>query len=131
MSETDLKTIETALTTLSAEGYEATMRHIHPDFEMETLPGLAAEPQLYRGRDGLRRWWESFYEVMDEIELRIVELRDAGPGTVAAALDLLARGQTSGLGVSQRTFALVRVRDGMLVSFEFHESLDAALAAAA
>jgi hypothetical protein len=56
VSEADVQTIETALTTLSAEGYEATMRHVHPDFEMETLPGLAAEPQLYRGRDGLRRW---------------------------------------------------------------------------
>ena len=115
---------------LSSEGYEAIMPLVHPEFEMETLPGLAAEPQVYRGREGMRRWWESFYEVMDEIELRVLEYRDAGPGRVALAFELAATGQSSGVGVTQRAFALTRMRDGKLARFEFHGSMEDALAAA-
>ena len=33
-------------------GVEAMLEFVHPEFEMETLPGIAAEPQIYRGHDG-------------------------------------------------------------------------------
>ena len=36
---------------------------------MTTPPGLAAEPDTYRGEEGIRRYWESFYEVMEEIHV--------------------------------------------------------------
>ena len=130
MAPADVALLQSLLGRLTAQGYQAIMPLVHPDFVMETLPGIAAEPQVYRGREGMRRWWESFYEVMDRIELRALEYRDAGPGQVAIEFELAATGQTSGLGVTQRAFALTRLRDGMLERFEFFASMEDALAAA-
>ena len=102
---------------------------VHPDFEMETLPGIAAEPQVYRGPDGVRRWWESFYEVMDEVRIEPIEFHDGGEGRVAMQAQLRARGQSSGIDVSQETFLLCHLRENLVTRIEFFTSLDEALAA--
>ena len=60
----------TASTRSPSEGVDGMLEYVHPEFEMETLPGIAAEPQRLRGHDGVRRWFDSFYEVMDEVEDR-------------------------------------------------------------
>jgi ketosteroid isomerase-like protein len=96
---------------------------------METLPGIAAEPQVYRGRDGVRRWWESFFEVMDEVQIEPTEFHDAGEGKVVMEALLRARGQSSGIDVTQETFLLCHVRDELLLRIEFFFTLEDALAA--
>ena len=68
---------------LLREGYVAMVPLIHPEFEMETPPALAAEPQRYEGVEGFRRWWSSFLEVMDEVVLEPRGFHDIGPGQVA------------------------------------------------
>ena len=130
MAAEDIDTLRSLLDELSAKGYESILSRVHPDFRMETLPELATEPQVYEGPDGMRRWWESFYDVMDEIQLRAIEYRDAGPGLVAVEMELAARGQASGIEAVQQTFALVALEDGQLIRFDFFHSLDAAVAAA-
>ncbi len=129
MSAEDVEFLRTNLAALAEEGYEVLLPLVHPEFEMETLPGIAAEPQVYRGQDGLRRWWESFYEVMDEVRVEPVEFHDAGEGRVVLEALLHARGQSSGLEVSQGTFMLCHLRDELLYRIEFFFTLDEALAA--
>lgn len=104
---------------LAADGVEAMLEFVHPEFEMETLPGIAAEPQVYRGHDGLRRWFDSFYEVMDEIEIVPLSYEEAGPDRVLIEFTLRARGQGSGIEVEQRAKAIATNRDGLLFRFEF------------
>jgi len=55
MSESDVELMRQGLQAFEREGVEGLIRFIHPDFEMTTPPGLAAEPDTYRGHDGLRR----------------------------------------------------------------------------
>lgn len=124
-----MELLQTNLATLAEEGYEALLPLVHPDFEMETLPGLAAEPQVYRGPDGVRRWWESFYEVMDEIRLEPVEFHDVAPGRVIVDSVLRAIGQTSGVEVTQHVFLLIHIRDELIYRIEFFFALDEARAA--
>ena len=90
---------------------------------------MAAEPQVYRGPEGVRRWWESFYEVMDEIRLEPTEFHDGGDGKVVLEFRLHARGQASGLDVKQDAFMLCRLRDRRLIGIEFFFTLRDALAA--
>jgi len=131
VSAADVKLLRENLATLADQGYEALLPLVDPEFEMETLPGMAAEPQIYRGPDGVRRWWESFYEVMDEVRLEPTEFHDAGPGKVVLAFRLHARGQASGLEVAQDACMLCRLRDEKLIGLELFFTLDEALAAAA
>jgi ketosteroid isomerase-like protein len=104
---------------LAEGGVEAMLEFIHPEFEMETLPGIAAEPQVYSGHDGLRRWFDSFYEVMDEISIEPVTYEEVGPDRVLLEMKLRARGRGSGIEVEQPAKAIATNREGLLVSLEF------------
>ena len=128
MSERDVELLRDGFAQLADEGYESLIPLVHPEFEMTTLPGIAAEPQTYRGTEGMRRWWESFYEVMDDVQVVPTEFHDAGAGRVVIAATLRATGKSSGLEVEQPTFLLVHLRDGQMHRIEFFVTLDEALA---
>ena len=129
MSAEDVENLRRNLANLAEDGYEVLLPLVHPDFEMETLPGIAAEPQVYRGPEGMRRWWESFYEVMDEVRIEPTNFRDAGPGRVLMEARLMARGKSSGLDVSQDAYLLCHVDGEILMRIEFFQSREEALAA--
>ena len=104
---------------LASGGVDAMLEFVHPEFEMETLPGIAAEPQTYRGHDGLRRWFDSFYEVMDEITIEPTSYRELQDGRVLLEFMLRARGQASGIEVKQEAQAIATVRDSLLFRMDF------------
>jgi hypothetical protein len=86
---------------------------------MTTLPGQAAEPQTYRGHDGLRRWFDTFYEVMDEISIEPSRYEEIEPNRVRLEFTLRARGQASGIEVAQQARAVATIRDEQLAHLEF------------
>ncbi len=108
-----------AFEALEAEGVEGMLAYVHPEFEMETLPEIAAEPQVYRGHDGVRRWWDTFYEVMHEIVIRPEEVTELGSGRALVQFSLRATGQASGIEVMQEAAAVATLRDDKLLSLEF------------
>jgi ketosteroid isomerase-like protein len=130
VSEHDVELLRDGFSRLAEVGYESLLPLVDPDFEMTTLPGIAAEPQTYRGTEGMRHWWESFYEVMDEVQVVPTEFHDAGEGLVVVVATLRATGQSSGLEVAQDAFLLVHIRDDRMYRIEFFQSLQEALAAA-
>jgi len=131
MSAAEAALVREAFTSLPELGYESLIGLVHPDFIMETLPGMAAEPQVYRGPEGMRLWWESFYEVMDDVRIEPDEVRDAGNGKVVVAFTMRATGQASGLEVRQNAFMLIQLEDDLMRRVDLFFSLEDALAAAA
>ncbi len=77
MADSAQEIVERGIRAYSEDGVEALIEFVHPEFEMTTPPGIAAEPDTYRGRDGVRRYFESFLEIMDEV--RIEPTRDRRP----------------------------------------------------
>jgi len=130
MSATDVELVRNTFASLPRDGYESLIDRVHPDFSMETLPGMAAEPQVYEGPAGMRLWWESFYEVMDEVRIEPDEIRNAGDGKVVVAFTMKARGQSSGLEATQTAFMLIQLEDELIRRVDLFFSLDDALAAA-
>ena len=117
---TDLRTLSrAAFEAQESGGVEAMLKYVHPDFEMETPREIAAEPQVYRGHDGIRRWWDSFYEVMDEVSVTPVEVEPLGPDRALVHFQLRARGSSSGIEVDQEARAIATVRDDLIFSLEF------------
>ena len=130
MAEQNVEVVRRALDALAEGGVEAMLPFVDEDFEMATPPELAAEPDTYRGHDGVRRWFESFYEVMDRVGLEAVELAAVGEDQVVASLRMSARGGTTGIEVTQDTEAVCTVADGKLREMKFFASRPEALAAA-
>jgi uncharacterized protein len=113
---------------LAEGGVEALMPLVPEDFEFSTPPALAAEPDTYRGHDGLRRYFDSFYEAMDEVSFEPLEFREAGD-RVVVPFRLTARGRSTGLEFDQEAVAVWQVRDGLAAGLEVFPTLDEALAA--
>src|SRR5687767_892522 len=115
MPSTDVDLLRDGFVRLGSEGHEAMVPLIHPEFEMETPPALAAEPQRYEGIEGFRRWWTSFLEVMDEVTLAPQGFHEIGPGQVAIETELRAVGGASGIEATQDVVLIVTLRDGKMI----------------
>jgi ketosteroid isomerase-like protein len=129
VASSNLETVQEAFETLSEGGYEALLPLIHPEFEVTTPPELASEPDTYRGPEGVRRYFESFYEAMEEIHFEPTSFHAVGE-RVVVELRLRARGRTSGIEAEQRLVQVWDLRDGLAVKLEVYPGLDEALEAA-
>jgi len=69
VSASDVEFARSVLERLATGGVDAVADVFHDDFEFTTPPGLASEPDTYRGIEGVRRWYDSFYEAMDEVRI--------------------------------------------------------------
>ena len=113
---------------LAQEGIEGLIRFIDPAFETTTPAGLAAEPDTYRGHDGVRRYWASFEEIMDDIRFEPQRMTRLGDG-VLVDLVVRARGKATGIEVEQHIVQVWELREGKAVGAETYASEADAIAA--
>ena len=130
MSRENLEIVQRGFEAFNAQGVEGIIPFIDPDFEATTPPDLASEPDTYRGPDGIRRWFDSFFEVMDEIRWDAREFHEAGD-KVVVEFTLRARGKTTGLSFGQEAVMVWTLRDGKAIRVDLFPTLDQALEAAA
>ena len=102
---------------------------LHPEFETIVGPELSAEPDAYKGHDGVRRYFDSFRDAMDQIRFDPFRLREAGT-SVVAAVRLSARGRFTGIPVEQRLGQVWTIRDGKVIGVRSFLTYDEALRAA-
>jgi ketosteroid isomerase-like protein len=129
VSRENLEIVERGIDAFNERGVEGVIPYIHPEFEATTPPNLASEPDTYRGHDGVHRWFDSFYEVMDQIRWDAHGIQQVGD-QVVVEFTLRARGKTTGLDFGQEAVMVWTLRDGKGIRIELFETLDEALAAA-
>jgi ketosteroid isomerase-like protein len=122
----NVEIVERGFAAFNEGGVEGIIPYIHPDFEATTPPELASEPDTYRGHDGIRRWFESFEDVMDEIRWDARGFREVGD-RVLVEFTLRARGKTTGLEFGQDAVMIWELRDGLAIRVSLYPTLDAAL----
>jgi ketosteroid isomerase-like protein len=128
VSRENVELMRRAFEAYNREGPEAIMAFIHPDFETAVPAELSVEPDTYRGREGLRRYFESFYDVMDEVRFEPEELVDAGD-RVVVCVRLTTRARTTGLTAEQRVTQVWTLRDGLAVRADVFLTREEALGA--
>ena len=126
----DLETIANTFRLLDSETYEQAIELIADDFEMATPAAIASEPSVYRGPEGVRRWWESFLEAMEYVRLEILEAHPVDDTRLILEFEIRTRGRSSGIETSQRAVGLAAARDGKVTRLEFFIDLESAQAAA-
>src|SRR5271169_1021215 len=107
---------------------ERTLALLHPDFETAVGPELSPEPDAYRGHDGMRRYFDSFRDAMDQIRFDPDRFREAG-ASVVVALRLSAKGRSTGIEVEQHLGQVWTIRDGKAVEVRSYRSYREALEA--
>ena len=117
------------LDALNTEGTEAALAWFAEDFHGVVPPELSAEPDSYDGHDGVRRYFDSFHEIVDDLRFDAEDLVDVAPGAVAARGLITGSGRESGIPIEMRVPLLMRLRDGKVIGIEAYPEWDDALAA--
>jgi ketosteroid isomerase-like protein len=121
MASADVEVARAFFRAYAERGLEPALEYIHPEFEMTTPPEQAAEPDTYRGHDGLRRYFGSFDDVMDEVELDVWDLQDVGGGVVRGIIRLTATGRASGIRVElDNVVFATTVSEGKVIRIDFY-----------
>jgi uncharacterized protein len=128
VAESDVELVKQGYEALAAGGFEAWLPLFDPDVELTTPAALASEPGIYRGPDGVRRWFDEFYEAMDEVRLEPQEFHEVGEWVVVP-FTIIARGRTTGLVVEQRAVQAWQLRDGKAIRLEIFADVEEAMAA--
>jgi ketosteroid isomerase-like protein len=129
VSRENLEIVQRGFEAFNAQGVDGILPFIDSECEVTTPPDLASEPDTYRGHDGLRRWFDSFYEVMDDIRWDAHEFHEAGD-RVVVEFTLRARGKTTGLDFGQDAVMVWELRDGKAIRVDLYPTLDEAMSAA-
>lgn len=128
MANSNLEIVQRGMEAFNEQGIDGILPLIRPDFEATTPPELASEPDTYHGPDGLRRWFSSFDDVMDEIRWDARGFREVGD-RVVVEFTLRARGKTTGLDFGQDAVMVWELRDGLAVRLSLYPTLEQALSA--
>jgi ketosteroid isomerase-like protein len=117
MSRADVQIFGEVLEAFNGGDIERILRFAHPDFEATIPPELSTEPDTYRGHDGLRRYFESWAEAMDDLRFDAQQLWDASDGVVVT-MRMTARGKRTSIPVEQRSAQVWTLRDGLVVAVQ-------------
>jgi ketosteroid isomerase-like protein len=123
MNETNADLVRERFAPMREGDVEALLTLIHPDFEVTTPPGLAAEPDTYRGPEGIRRYFDSFYEIMDRVSFEPHDFIGVGE-RVVVPVTLRARGRTTGIETTQKLVQVWELRDEKAYRIEVYATLE-------
>lgn len=85
------------------------------DEDVEAVPRIVGSlGQTVRGHQGIRHWWKDLFEVVPDLTVEIVEVRDLGDVTLARAT-YGGHGAASETPIATTSWLSLRWRDGKCV----------------
>jgi ketosteroid isomerase-like protein len=124
-------TIHAAYDAWSRREVEDLLVFTHPDAEARPVLGANVGTDVYRGHEGLRRWFRDLHQEWDEFETRVGELEEHGD-LVLCTIQIHARGRASGVVIDAELYHVIEMREGLiarLLAFRDRESAVQALGA--
>jgi ketosteroid isomerase-like protein len=126
MAHEDIEVVQRLVDAFNSGDIDGILALTHPDFEVEVPPELSAEPDVYIGHAGMRRYWESFHDALDEVRFDLEEYWELD-GAVVVALRVSAKGRRTAIAIEQRNAGVWRTRDRKALQANIFASLADAL----
>jgi ketosteroid isomerase-like protein len=127
MSEENVELLYRALDAVNRRDLGALLALM--DDEVDAVSRIAAVEGGLHGHDGVRNWWDNWFDAFPDYKIDVVEVRDRGDVTLAA-LRALGHGGGSEVPFEDRVWLGSRWRRGKCVWWRVFYSLDEALEAA-
>jgi len=125
--ESELLTrMRAAIERWNARDYEAVLESLHPDVVWRIDPFFPDIEPVYEGREGVRRFFQSFVQPWEQISLEIERVINERPGQILVEVRFVARAR-EGLEVDQ-AFPQIYRYDSDYKVIEFHGFTDEAAA---
>jgi ketosteroid isomerase-like protein len=128
VSQENVEVVRRAFDAFNSEDIERIVSLTHIEFEAIVPPELSPEPDSYHGHDGIRRYFQSFQDVMDDIRFHPHRFWEVGQ-SVVASVSLTAKGRQTAIPVEQQLAQVWIVRDGKVACIRTYVSLPEALKA--
>ena len=125
MPESNLDLVRELMDRFNGDDREAVLELLSEDFVAEVPPSLSAEPDVYEGHEGARRYLQGFDGLLEDVRFEVLELHEEGE-QVIAELVLRGRGAASGIEVAQRVAVTNWVERGKIAHMQPFPDLDAA-----
>ena len=128
MSQRNVELVRAAMADYNEKGPEAILALIDSDFVAVVPPSLSVEPDTYRGFEGMRRYFELWSEVMDDVRFLPKEFIDAGD-RIVVPFRVVARSRETQLELEQHAVHVWTLRDGRALTVEAYPTKAEALRA--
>ena len=117
MSEENVELVRDSLDAYARGDLEKVVSHVSPEGELHSAIISGAEGNVYRGHEGVRRWYAETFETFEEVRIEVSEIRDLGARVLVLG-QLKAVGRESGVKVDSPTGWIYTISRGMLVKIE-------------
>jgi ketosteroid isomerase-like protein len=132
MSEENVEVVKRTIEAANRRDIEGVLEEADPEVEWPHAGfhvALGGEATVYRGHDGVRKVLQDIYELFDQVEVSVSEIRDLGDRIVVIG-DLRGHGAESGADVTTPWGAVVEFQDGKAIRLDDYLSHAEALEAA-
>ncbi len=116
MSEENIDAILKAVEALNRRDADAFVAVVSPDVEWETNPEMVGLGAIYRGRAGVREFFEQLLgsETWESIHGVVEEITEAGDDRVLVGLRAKARGRGSGVPAELQIWQVLWFAEGLI-----------------
>ena len=97
------------------------------DFRAEVPPSLSAEPDVYEGHAGVRRYMDGFQGHIDDVRFEVLGIHLEGDEVIVDML-IKGRGAASGIPVEQGSAVVHWVAGGKVTRMDVHPDVEGARA---
>jgi ketosteroid isomerase-like protein len=125
MSESDAATVRLLFERFGRDGLEHALELMSEDFVVKVPGSMSAEPDVYEGHDGARRYFAGFDGLMEDVRFEPIDIVDQGEAVIVW-LRLSGRGAASGIEVEQHAAVVSWVEDGKVTRMEPYPDMDEA-----
>jgi ketosteroid isomerase-like protein len=114
MTRTNTEIVQGTLAAWDRDDLDAWVAASRPDVEWysEVAARVEGSDGMYRGHEGLRRYWHEWRAVWD-VQIEMSEFREYGH-TVLALGRVHARGEGSGVGLDGPLALVIELEDGLI-----------------
>jgi ketosteroid isomerase-like protein len=125
MSDANVEVVRRLFEQYASRGVEAALEVMDEDIVIVIPPDVSAEPDTYRGHEGVRRYFAGFEGMLEDVRYEMFELIPEGDYVLARAR-LAGRGVSSGLEVELQTGVVHKVEGGKITRIVPYPDLESA-----
>lgn len=127
MAEPNVEVVLELYERINGEDPASIYELLSEDFRAEVPPSLSAEPDVYEGHAGVRRYMDGFQGHLDDVQFEVLGIHLEGE-EVIVDVRIKGRGSASGIPVEQRSAVVHWVAGGKVTRMDVHTDVEVARA---
>ena len=125
MTDPNVEIVRELYERINGDDPESIYELLSDDFRAEVPPSLSAEPDVYEGHAGVRRYMDGFQGHLDDVLFEVVGIHLEGEEVIVDML-VKGRGAASGIPVGQASAVVHTIVDGKVTRMDVHVDVEAA-----